>query len=230
MKKFSLFQRTRKSHVNDEGIDGYDWDEAQPKWPAVRILNTTLGVISVIVWIVLLFRLFVFNPGDFDEMILLDEKAAEIYPEKTSQVLRIHSNTDEEGKSGLVVRYPVYLEEAENFQFTAQINRRVLKPGKGKVDYTFILRESGGEETRFYTVSYEDSQKKLNYTSFRLGFNGVTLDQNKVYTLLVFCGEEKGKDGVYEGKNADFTFTLLNSDTYCNTITPNEDVYSYVIE
>ena len=230
MKLNSLFRRRPKSHVNDEGIDGFDWDENQPKWPAVRILNTTLGVISVIVWIVLLFRLFVFSPGGFDEMILLDEKAAEIYPKEESQVLRIHSNTDEDGKSGLVVRYPVYLEEAQNFQLTAQVNRRVLKPGKEGTDYTFILRESGGEETKFYPVSYSDFQKKWNYTFYRLCFDGVNLDEMKVYTLLVYSGQEEGKDGVFEAKDADFTFTVYNSDTYCNTITPDEDIYTYIIE
>ena len=224
MRKFSLSQHSRKSHVNDEGIDGFDWNEAQPKWPAVRILNTTLGVLSIIVWIILLFRLFASGNAKFEKMILLDDNAQKSYPAE-EQVLRIHSNTDEEGKSGLVVYYPVYLEKAENFQLTAKINRRVLKPGKGDLGYTFILRESGGEETKFYPLSYENSQRKFNYTFFRLCFNGVKLDQKKVYTLLVYCGEKDAESGEYSAKDADFSFTLLNSDTYCNMITPDKDVF-----
>ncbi len=223
MKK--IFSHFFKKDPYPDGIDGFDWHENQPRWPLVRIMNTALTIISIIVWVVLLSRLFVFNSGKFDNMILLDEKAAGIYPEKTSQILRIHSNTEEDGKSGLVVLYPVYLEEAENLQLTAQINRRVLKPGEGDTPYTFILRESDGTKSSFYPLSFSKTQKKMNYTFYRIGFNGVELDQNKVYTLLVYCGKVEGKESEYSAKDADFTFTILNSETYCNTITPEKDVF-----
>ncbi len=227
VRKYSLSLWSKKSHVNDEGIDGYDWDESQPKWPLVRVMNVALTVISVIVWALILFRIFASSGGKFEEMILLNDRAGAIYPTETSQVLRIHSSTDD-AENGVVVEYPVYLEKAKNLQLTARINRRVLSPGKGEMGYTFILRESGGEESKFYTLSYHTSQKKFNYTFYRLAFEGIELDSEKVYTLLIYRGEKVAEDGTYSSSDADFRFTVLNSETYCKMITPEEKVFKKV--
>ena len=188
-------------------------------------MNTVLAVGSVIVWVLILFRIFSSGNAEFEKMILLNEKAAAIYPEKTAEVLRIHPSTSEEEDGGVILSYPIYLEEAENLQFTARINRRTLPP-KGKAPgYTFILRETGGEETRFYSLSYYESEKKFQYEFFRLCFEGISLDEKKVYTFFVYQGEVLPQDGKFPAAEADFSFTVYNSDTYANQITPQSGVF-----
>ena len=228
MRKFSIGLDARKKKYETEGIDGYDWNEAQPKWPITRIMNTAFGIISVIVWILILTRIFASGNSEYEKMILLNEKAAAVYPGECREVLRINSAIDEDAKGGVIVQYPVYLEKAENFQLTARVNRRTIKPGDGKTGYTFILRESGGEESRFYEVSYFNSKKQFQYTFFRICFEGVKLDRSKVYTLLVYSGKFSPDDGVYPADKAVFRFTVLNSDTYCNMVTPKRNVYERV--
>ena len=76
MRKFSLGLDARKKKYETEGIDGYDWNEAQPKWPITRIMNTAFGIISVIVWILILTRIFASGNSEYEKMILLNEKAA----------------------------------------------------------------------------------------------------------------------------------------------------------
>ena len=54
------------------------------------------------------------------------------------------------------------------------------------------------------------------------------LDAEKVYTLLVYRGDFSPTDGAYPADEADFRFTLYNSDTYCNTVTPKRSVFKTV--
>ncbi len=228
MRKFSIGLDARKKKYETEGVDGYDWNEAQPKWPITRIMNTAFGIISVIVWILILSRIFASGNSEYEKMILLNDRAAAVYPYSCQQVLRINSAIDKDVDGGVIIQYPVYLEEVDNLQLTARINRRTLKAGSGKMGYTFVLRESGGEESRFYTVSYHSAEKQFQYTFFRLCFEGVELDRDKVYTLLVYQGDFAPTDGTYPADQADFRFTVLNSDTYCNTVTPKKSAFEKV--
>ncbi|MBE6712792.1 MAG: hypothetical protein E7580_04645 [Ruminococcaceae bacterium] len=226
MKDFfrKIFKERKKKYVT-EGIDGYDWDESQPKWPITRIMNTAFCIISIIVWVLILTRIFASGNSEYEKMILLNDKAAAVYPEKTQQVLRINSANKKDASGGVLVHYPVYLEEVENLQLTVRINHRTLKPGSGKLGYTFVIRESSGEEVRFYPLSYHSIEKQFQYRFYRLCFEGVKLDPEKVYTLLLYRGDVKPTDGAYPAEKADFRFTVLNSETYCNTVTPKKSVY-----
>ena len=229
MRKFSIGLDARKKNYETEGVDGYDWNEAQPKWPITRIMNTAFGIISVIVWLLILTRIFASGNSEYEKMVLLNDKASAIYPGQVQEVLRINSAIDKEVDGGVIVQYPVYLEKVENLQLTARINRRTIKPGSGKMGYTFVLRESGGEEdSRFYPVSYHSVEKQFQYSFFRICFEGVKLDQNKVYTLFVYRGDYAPADGKYSAKEAEFRFTVLNSDTYCNTVTPKRSAFQKV--
>ena len=228
MRKFSIGLDGKRKKYETEGVDGYDWNEAQPKWPITRIMNTAFGIISVIVWILILTRIFASGNSEYEKMILLNDKASAIYPGEVREVLRINSAIDKEAEGGVIVQYPVYLEKAENLQLTARVNRRTVKPGSGKMGYTFILRESGGEESRFYTVSYHSVKKQFQYSFFRICFEGVKLDQSKVYTLFVYQGDFAPADGKYPADKAEFSFTVLNSDTYCNTVTPKRSTFQKV--
>ena len=226
MKDFPFFKK--KSGVNDEGIDGFDWNEAQPKWPLARVMNVSLAVISAVVWFFILFRLFSSGGSAYEEMILLNDKAGEIYPQKVSEVLRIYPATDESAGDGAVIFYPVYLEETQNFQFTVRIHRRTFPPGEGEMGYSFLLRESRGDGAQDYTVSYYKSEKKWGDTYFRLCFEGIELSEEKGYTLLIYPGEYEGKEGEYPAEDAAFRFVLFRSDTFCKRITPDEDVFYQV--
>lgn len=225
MKKYSLSLLAKKSHVNDEGIDGYDWDESQPKWPLTRIVSTSFGVISVIVWVLILFRIFASSGSSFEETVLLNDKAAKYYPDETRQVLRIHSDTDDDGENGVIVSFPVYLEKANNFQLTARVNRRVFSPEKGEKGYTFVLRESGEDGSRYIDLSYSDSMKKFNYTFYRLCFEDVEFRDDFSYTLLMYRGEVSSENGEYTPSKADFRFTVYTPDTYTKNIICKEDSF-----
>lgn len=222
LKKFSIWPK--KSPV-EEGIDGYDWNEAQPKWPLSRVMNTVLVVGSVIVWVLILFRIFSSSNADFEKLILLNEKAAAIYPQKETEVLRIHPSASEDAEGSVILSYPIYLEEAKNLQFTARVNRRTLPPKGKNPGYTFVLREGGGDEVKFYPLSYYQSEKRFQYEFFRLCFEGIELDEKKVYTFLVYQGEVFSEDGKYSAAKADFSFTVFNSDTYSNRITPKKSIF-----
>lgn len=228
MRKFSLGLDARRKKYETEGVDGYDWNEAQPKWPITRIMNTVFGIISVIVWILILTRIFASGNSEYEKMILLNDKASAVYPGEVREVLRINSAIDKDVDGGVIIQYPVYLEEVDNLQLTARVNRRTIRPGSGKTGYTFVLRESGGEESRFYTVSYYSTEKQFQYTFFRICFEGIELDQNKVYTLFVYQGDFAPADGKYSADEAEFRFTVLNSDTYCNKVTPKRNTFQKV--
>lgn len=228
MRKFSLGLDARRKKYETEGVDGYDWNEAQPKWPITRIMNTVFGIISVIVWILILTRIFASGNSEYEKMILLNDKASAVYPGEVREVLRINSAIDKDVDGGVIIQYPVYLEEVDNLQLTARVNRRTIRPGSGKTGYTFVLRESGGEESRFYTVSYYSVEKQFQYTFFRICFEGIELDQNKVYTLFVYQGDFAPADGKYPADEAEFSFTVLNSDTYCNKVTPKRNTFQKV--
>ncbi len=225
MRKYSLSLFAKKSHVNDEGIDGYDWDESQPKWPVTRIINVGLGVISVIVWVLILFRIFASSGSSFEETVLLNDRAAKIYPGETRQVLRIHSDTGEDAENGVVVSFPVYLEKADNFQLTARVNRRVFSPGKGEKGYTFVLRENGDGESRYIPVSYSDSMKKFNYTFYRLCFEEVAFREDFSYTLLMYRGDVQPENGEYTPSKADFRFVVYTPETYSKHIICKEEMF-----
>jgi len=227
MKKFTLPWGSKKKYET-EGVDGFDWNEAQPKWPITRIMNTAFGIISVIVWLLILTRIFASGNSEYEKMILLNDKASAVYPAECREVLRINSAIDKDVDGGVIVQYPVYLEQVDNLQLTARVNRRTIKPGKGEMGYVFILRESSGEENVYHKVSYYNSEKQFQYTFFRLCFEGIELDTKKVYTLLVYSGGYVPEDGTYLPQDALFRFTVLNSDTYCNTVTPKKSIFQKV--
>ncbi len=217
----------KKRACDQEGLDGYDWYEGQTKWPVTRIVEVSFGVISVIVWILILFRIFSSQNGDFEKMILLDERAAALYPEETSQVLRIFSSTDQEGDGSVLVYYPIYLSQTQNLQLTARINHRSLPGASVEPGYLFLIRESGSEGVQYHPLSYYAKEKKFQYTFYRLCFDNVSFQKDHVYTLLVFPGDYTALSGEnpYPASQAHFSFVIYNFDTYSQEITPPKDVF-----
>ncbi len=220
-------QRAHQKRINEEGHDGYDWYEGQPKWPMTRIVEVAFTVISVIIWAIILFRIFSSSDAQYEKMILLNEEAQKIYPLEQSEVLRIHSSTAEQEDGSVMVYYPVYLKETQNLQFTARVRRRALPPGTGETGYTFILRESGSQGDVYYPLSYHSQKKNISYTFFRLCFEGVELKEDHVYTFLVFDADYTAKEesSPYPVTESRFWFTIYNPDTYCNMTVPKKNVY-----
>ncbi len=220
-------RRAEIKRINEEGHDGYDWYEGQTKWPVTRIVEVSFAVISVLVWAIILFRIFTSGNAEYEKMILLNDKAAEIYPNQVSQVMRIHSSTEDQEDGSVLVYYPVYLEEVDNLQFTARVRRRAFPPGEGETGYTFVLRESGNEGTTFYPLSYYAMEKNISYTFFRLCFEGVEWKEDCVYTFLVFDGgyESADSEDPYPVTASRFRFTVYNTSTYTNQITPKKSIY-----
>ena len=216
--------------MNEEGLDGFDWHEKQSKWPLHRIVDVSFAVISVFVWAIILFRIFTSGNGDYEKMILLNDKAAEVYPLAQNEVLRIHSSTAQQEDGSVLVYYPVYLEETDNMQFTARVRRRALPPGKGETGYTFVLRESGAEGDTYHTLSYYSREKNWFYTYFRLCFEGVEFKEDHVYTFLVFDGgyTPESEDAPYPVTDSRFRFTIYNSETYCNKTIAKTSLYQRV--
>lgn len=230
MHKFSMMLASRpkkKSRYDEEGIDGYDWYEGQTRWPITRIIKVVFCTISAIVWAIILFRIFSSGNAEFEKMILLDDRASLIYSGQQKQVVRIFSATEEQIDGSIMIYYPVYLPETDNLQFTARVNRKAFPPATGETGYTFVLRESGSEETRYYPLSYYKQEKRFQYTFFRLCFDGVELQEDRVYTFLAFSGDYVSQDesNPYPVTSSRFHFTLCNTDTYRKEITPNSDVF-----
>lgn len=221
------FKRSHKSDVNAEGYDGYDWHEKQPKWPVTRIVDVAFAVISILVWTIILLRIFSGGNADFEKMILLNEKAADVYPLAQREVVRLHPSTAGQEDGAVMIYYPVYLDEVKNLQFTARVRRRALPPGKGETGYTFILRESTAEKNVYHELSYHTMEKNISYTFFRLCFEGVELEEDSVCTFLVFEGGYAPKDGEdpYPVTDSKFRFTVCNSDTYRNRTVPKQKYY-----
>jgi hypothetical protein len=165
-------------------------------------------------------------------MILLNKTAADVYPLEQNEVVRIHSSTENQEDGSVLIYYPVYLDEVDNLQFTARVRRRALPPGKGETGYTFILRETGGGETRYHQLSYHSMEKNISYTFFRLCFEGVELEEDSICTFLVFEGGYEAKDGEdpYPVTDSKFRFTICNSDTYRNRTVAKTKLYKRIDE
>lgn len=226
------FKRQHRTDVNAEGHDGYDWHEKQPKWPITRIVDVTFAVISVIVWSIILFRIFSGGNSEYEKMILLNQKASEVYPLSQNEVVRLHPSTAEQEDGSVIIYYPVYLDEVQNLQFTARVRRRALPPGGSAPGYTFVLRESGAEGTKYHKLSYYAMEKNISYTFFRLCFEGVELGEDSVCTFLVFESgyEPKNAEDPYPVTESKFRFTVCNSDTYRNRTVPKANLYQRINE
>lgn len=227
MKKnvFSRLFQKRKSEYDEEGHDGYDWYEGQTRWPMTRIVEVAFAIISVLVWGIILFRIFSSGNAEYEKMILLNEAAAEHYP---AQVQRIHSSTEGQEDGNVMIYYPVYLEETENLQFTARVNTRNLIPGSGEEGYLFLLRESYEGQDTYHELSYFSMDQSAAYRFYRLCFEGVELNQDAIYTFLVFKeGYEAPPESElpYPASDALFQFTVCNSDTYVSASIPEEKIY-----
>ncbi len=227
MHKFSIKLAAKKSKYDEEGLDGYDWYPGQTRWPLTRIIKVIFCTISVLVWIVILFRIFSSSNGDFEKMILLNDRAAEVYLNTDESVIRINSSTEDSESNSVLLYYPVYLPETENLQFTVRINRNTLPPGKGETGYTFVLRATVGEESVYYPLSYYEKEKRFQYTFFRLCFEEVEWQEDAVYTFLAYDGIYEAKDGdpPFPVSDADYHFIVKNTQTYCREITPQKDLY-----
>ncbi len=234
MNKFLKWRAEKKRirEINAEGWDGYDWNENQPKWPLTRILKVAFNTIAVLIWAIILIRIFTSGNNEYEKMILLNDAASQIYPVEISEVLRIHSATDKQEDGSVLVYYPVYLSEVDTLQFTARVNTRTRPAGDSETGYQFILKETADGETKYYPLSYYAMEKTFQYRFYRLCYEGVEWKEKGTYTFLLFDENyvPQTEDHPYPASKAEFSFLLRDLDTYCNTTTPDEDVFREVSE
>lgn len=213
-----------KSKYETEGMDGYEWYEGQPKWPLRRILKIVFYSLSALVWLLVLGRLFLSGNNTFeDHLILVQGRAAELYPSEITQVTKINFVAGEQEDGSAIIYNPIYLAEVKNFQFTARINRRSLPPASREPGYLFVLRETNGGETLYHSLSYYASDSAFGYTFFRLCFEGVEMKGTAVYTFMIFPQGYQPQEGAeipYPATDSLFHITVCNSDTYCHPTTP----------
>lgn len=228
MDKFLKWRAEKKRicEINAEGWDGYDWNENQPKWPLTRILKVIFYTIAALVWAIILFRIFTSGNNEYEKMILLNDRAAEIYPTQSTEVLRIHSATDKQEDGSVLIYYPVYLPETDNLQLTARVNTRTRPAGDGEVGYQFVLKETSEGETKYYPLSYYAVDKTFQYRFYRLCFEGVEWKENGTYTFFLFNEDYSPQTGEhpYPASKAEFNFVIRNSETYCNITSIDEDI------
>ena len=208
----------KKKTVWDESIDGYDWYEGQPKWRPMRIAGAVFCAISALVWGIILFRIFSAQDRSYENMILLNQRAAAIYPEQTAQVLRIVPATAGEPDPAVMIYTPTYLAEAENFQLTVRLRTKLFPAPSDTLPagYRFVLRERG-EETRDFPLSYFQLQKRFGYAFYRLAFETVSFSEEKEYVLLIYSAASD--------QDPAFSSVLYDAASYAHTTTPQKSAF-----
>ena len=208
----------RNSKVMDESIDGYDWYEGQPKWRATRVIGVIFGVISVLVWGIILFRIFSAQNKTYENMILLNDTAAALYPEPIAKVTRLVPNTENQLDPAVMIYTPTALPEAENMQVSVRIRTKLFTAPSPELPagYRFVLRERG-EQTQEYALSYFQSETRFGYAFYRIAFEGVRFSDEKEYLLLIYPADSSATPL--------FSYTLYNADAYAHQTTPSKSAF-----
>ncbi len=204
--------------IEEEGLDGYDYYEGQPKWPLRRVIKTILYGISAVVYAILLIRIATSCNSAYQNMILLNDKAAELYYYGNGgTVLRVDFATEENEEGSVIPQGAVYLADCENFQLTLKIRKKHLPPSSEGCGYDLELRGLFGEETKVFPVSYEIFEDRFGYRYVRAAFEGVELDSAEELVIRLY---QKG-----DSTQPLFSYQVYTGDTYCKKITPGKSEY-----
>ncbi len=208
---------------DEEGIDGYDWYEGQPKWPLRRILGIVVLGISIFMYVFLFFRFCTAFSGGFGEIILLTGESAGIYPEKCATVRRFYPATKEDEDGTVQVQYVVALEETDGFQLTLKIKKSAHRPAGDGAGYRIVLRWDKEGETRFAELADYVRQDSGGYRYIRCLFDGVTDAENATLTVLVCPADVSGEPSLTD---AFYSATVGGSSVYSVEVTPKREVFT----
>lgn len=206
-----------------EGLDGYEWYEGQPKWPLRRILGTVVAAISIFIYALLFFRFCTAFSGGFGEQILLAGNSRELYPAE-GVVRRFYPETGEDEDGTVQVQYVVALEDTDHFQFTLKIRKKAHTPAGENPGYRVILRRDRDGETSYHEMSFFRSVDSYGYRYIRCGFDGIEDAENSTLTLLVYPGDYRGES--FSAGDAVYTATLGGSGVYSTQVKMNEDRFT----
>lgn len=210
-----------KKQVQEEGLDGYDYYEGQPKWPLRRIVRVTFTVLAALVYLLLFLRWFQSCDADIGEKILLDAASSRIYP-ADGKVIRFDFATPESGSGEVQYSFATALPDAEVFQVTVKIKERAFPPEGEGAGYRFSLVKSGEEENTFFPTAMQ-SEERMGYRTFRLSFSGVRLSESDSLTLHTAPGSvSEDKMRTAPRQNSRFSWVVVSPDTYSTPIRPAE--------
>ena len=199
--------------MEDEEVYGYD---PEKKWPASRILKYCFYGICFLVYALLMIRIIAACDAGMGKTILLNEKAAALYP--GGEVIRVDFPTDEIEEGSVFPQYAVYLKDAKIFQLTLKIRKSRFEPYTDGCGYRVELRGLFGEETETFPLSDYTVQDRFGYRYLRVSFDGVDMDAADELVIVVY--DSTGK--------AALSHQVYSPEIYCKSITPNEDEFERV--
>ena len=205
------------SKWDEEGLDGYDWYEGQPKWPLRRIIGVAAVAISVFIYLFLFFRFFTFFTGGWGDSILLNAESAAVYPSDSVRVLKFKPDTTEDDDATVVLENVVALEATDCFQCTLQINKNSHAPGAEDPGYLIALHwNKEGEGSRFIPLAAYRIKDHFQYRDLICLFEDVPDADSATMTLLI-C-------------SADTAFSKVSfSDAFFTATVGGKSVRPYVI-
>ncbi|MBQ3865978.1 MAG: hypothetical protein II776_03670 [Clostridia bacterium] len=211
----------------EEGLDGYDWYEGQPKWPLRRVVGTAVAAISVFIYVFLFFRFCTAFSGGVGEVIFLTGESARVYPSENAVVRRFYPATGEEDDGTVQVQYVVALEDTEDFQLTLKIRKKAHPPAGEEPGYRVVLRRDLDGETRFFEAADCRVKDSFGYRYLVPTFHGVSDAEHATLTILLLPG---GDDGEPTLSRASFSAVVGGSSVYSARVYPKDDAFVPVKE
>ena len=210
--------KKKRSKWEEEGLDGYDWYEGQPRWPLRRIIGVIAIAISIFMYAFLFYRFFTAFSGGFGDLILLAGKSANVYPSENAVVRRFYPETKEDEDGSVQVQFTAALETTDCFQTSFKINKKTHPPAGDGPGYTVALRWDLDGETRILPLVYYEMRDHFQYRYFACVFENVPDAEHATLTLLV-CPAE----GEASLSTAFYAATVGGESVYSVVIRPQED-------
>lgn len=211
-------KKKKLSKWEEEGLDGYDWYEGQPKWPLRRIIGAVVIAISAFIYAFLIFRFITAFSGGFDDMILLSGKSAEVYPSENAVVRRFYPETSEEDDGRVQIQFVAALETTEAFQCTFKINKNSYPPAGDGVGYAIELRWDLDGQTRYLPLTEYKTRDHFQYRDIICFFENVPDAQRATLTLVICPAAD---DASFT--NAFYTATVGGESVYSAVVRPKDD-------
>ncbi len=194
-------------------MDGYR-DDLEPTSKGGKIIGRIFLFISLVVYAVIFYRIFISSDTSTAKDIVLDENGERArlgsflqisLPDDESPVSKIFQNSqeghppyfvvysldpiitmDDEGR--IQMRNAIYLETAKNMQFALKVNTKyhdVDSEGKLTYDVYLNVEHTGGLVTR-HDVSFTTTTSRSNYATTKYGFNDINFDikEDSVYLII----------------------------------------------
>lgn len=143
-----------------------DRDDYRPTWIG-RITKIFLGTCVIVVYAILMVRIFMSCESDLSDTILLDKEAASIYDGQESVFMVWHYEPTDgiDDESDIWVRNVHYLASASQLQCTIRVNTDRLPYKEGKKPFHYVLKvktpvkEEPEEEDGYeYEVTYVEKE------------------------------------------------------------------------